>query len=52
MQMKNNYFFFLFLLLLVLVKKLHAEQQTADKGANKKIKQVLDYIAGLSNQSN
>jgi hypothetical protein len=45
MHWKKSYFLFL------LVVDLCAGQQPADKGANAKTKQVLDYIAGLSKQS-
>jgi hypothetical protein len=44
MHWKNSYFLFL------LVVDLCTGQQPADKGANAKTKQVLDYIAGLSKQ--
>ncbi len=44
MHWKKSYFLFL------LVVDLCTGQQPADKGANAKTKQVLDYIAGLSKQ--
>ncbi len=47
MHWKNGYFFFL-----LVVDLCTGQQQPADKGANAKTKQVLDYIAGLSKQGN
>jgi hypothetical protein len=47
--MKTNY---LLVLAVVVVVNLCNAQQPADKGANAKTKQVLEYIAGLSKQGN